>query len=91
MSESWNHHIRRHDGVQFLHCSVGKCSAAARYLTAHNYVTGRAGRVSTQHRQLCPTHAANYCLKNHLTLPPAADIEVEVVPMAQYPVYQGDL
>jgi len=56
---------RRYWGV----CSSPKCQNEAVYICKYDYITGRAGRVSTSRRFLCRTHAEKWVQKHGLVLP----------------------
>ena len=53
-------------------CATGKCRQDATHETAWSYVTGRAGRVSSQRRMVCDEHAAAFRAKHDLPEPEAA-------------------
>lgn len=52
-------------------CRSPRCEAPAAFQSSYQYVTGRAGRVSTARKLLCEEHAAKFRAKYAPTEVPA--------------------
>lgn len=75
MSRSWDHQVYRLDEprVDFNDrfgrtCATGQCVDLATHLIRWQYVTGRAGRVSSTGREVCTGHAEKFAAKHQLTI-----------------------
>lgn len=83
MGRSWGHAVRWLTAAEIdrydrwgERCAVSrKCEGAAVCLTAYDYVTGRAGRVSQSSRRACGDHAAAFAAKNGIEIAPAPTTE----------------
>jgi hypothetical protein len=65
---SWNHRVVRRATPHNL-CSVARCTHEAWFTCEYSYVTGRAGRVGRQRRELCEEHAGKFARKNAIDMP----------------------
>jgi len=52
-------------------CSTSGCDQRPEFVSSYRYVTGRAGRVSSQRRFMCTAHAQAFAQKHGLELPPS--------------------
>lgn len=50
-------------------CSNSVCDERPEFIASYDYVTGRAGRVSSQRRFLCKAHGEAFAKRNGLELP----------------------
>jgi len=74
---SWGHRIRPLNHQEMSDqaareggwsCSVGKNHGPVAYIAEYDYVTGRAGRVTTARRMLCEAHAIEFCRRHGMVL-----------------------
>lgn len=78
MSPSWNHTVRRMTDEEIEQrtrlgwsCAGPLCPEEALYAVTFDSVTGRAGRVNTRQKSLCPSHAAKFAANHGLEMPSA--------------------
>jgi hypothetical protein len=50
-------------------CTDRKCDGRPEFIASYRYVTGKAGRVSSQRRYVCQAHAEAFAKKHGLELP----------------------
>jgi len=83
MGRSWGHVVRQLTDAEIDHydrwderCAVSpKCQDQATHLTAYDYVTGRAGRVTDSRRRACTPHAEKFAAKHGIEIAPAPEFE----------------
>lgn len=75
-STSWNHDVKRLPEAEIQQwwrwretCS-SKCLGKKEYQISYDYITGRAGRVSTSTRYVCEKHAQQFAKRYGLPWPP---------------------
>jgi hypothetical protein len=72
---SWGHRIVKTRNNR--HKCSGRCENRAGFAARYDYVTGRAGRVSTAQRDLCLSHAAKFCKKHGIDLDSLPEVDRE--------------
>lgn len=87
MKHTWNHKVAKVTGVPEqkqtpygLHpvCSVSKCDLPQEYFVQYDYVTGKRGRVSSQGRYYCKSHAEKFCKKHNIKIEEVGEISWKV-------------